>query len=609
MLRARAVRWSVPLLIGLGFCPIGCLFPADDQSPGPAEIDRPLAERAVRTPPEARITCPDFAGNPVPLLPQSFWVDWATAGTSRPSAWDYKLVRLPAGSFPSPDPSVYASALRTGINLLLDPPGTEWIRVALPTRTLHLEDLPANSAYAFGVLAVDALGNPEADLVHNRNMIAFAVTAQPWQPHVTVREPQIGAHDFPSEGDIWEVQIPNGFCLNFSWDVGYPQTCGADPVWNYALDIPDPNDETPSDPEGIGGWIGWGDWTGNRVPFCFPEEQAGTTHWFYLRCRLDGGDPQTERLCTIRIEVVEATFSRFALLVDDARFTAGVSDLAHDAFLNDVFLRRLHEYGPVDQIALFSGSGEIGYPAAIPLETLLSYRIVVWSCEARSTISGIASGLGGGYTNEIGLKTYLRAGGRLFIFGGRIAGMNRGVFDYPIAPPSEIDDARDMLYYQSLFMRSTIISRSCDGGPGCDDCYPRTSGLYAARALQLEFPDLELDPSKWNPFEILVGDYRGGLPNWEGMHLGSATPEKVAGVESLYAADTWDRSLDPPCDVPSPAEGAICAWRFRLPEAETLPHRWPGRVVVLDFQPYWFLPGPMKAAGTASIEWLVAGGE
>jgi hypothetical protein len=104
-------------------------------------------------------------------------------------------------------------------------------------------------------------------------------------------------------------------------------------------------------------------------------------------------------------------------------------------------------------------------------------------------------------------------------------------------------------------------------------------------------------------------DSRGGNPSWEGTKQRPGEPaEEIVGLDSLYTADTWDRSLEPGCeDLVSPARGAICALRYRMPGAETLPGRKPGRLVVFDFQPFWFQPGPIRSDGTAAIDWLMGG--
>ena len=73
------------------------------------------------------------------------------------------------------------------------------------------------------------------------------------------------------------------------------------------------------------------------------------------------------------------------------------------------------------------------------------------------------------------------------------------------------------------------------------------------------------------------------------MRVEGQEPASEGGLDTLYTAQTWNRSLNSECgDAPSPVDGAIIGARYESTPADTLAGRQHGRVVYLNFQPWWF---------------------
>ncbi len=556
--------------------------------------------------PTSRITFPTDLESPAQLQ-RTVAVRWEGEDTDssrpdhKPEYFEYKLVRL--ATIPDLE-RAYIDSLIRGENLL-DSLGigskSKWIRVPRTTTQVTLRDLPADGLFAFGVRAVDEAGAIEPSLEVNRNYIAFAVTGAASQPIVRITELSLGTFSFPGDGSVWELSVPPGVPLRFSW-VGDARDYGSLPGnVNYALDIPDPENESLRDPKGIGGWIGWGRWRNNQAPFTFSIEQGGTTHYLYVLMRDISDSRSSTRRCIIRMKVVPFTFSKTALVVDDARFGSGVYDEAHDAFLNRSILHRLRGFDNVNDYQIWRAFREGGTsPQVLRLEDVADYQTVVWSLNLGTSIH---NGLGVA-RNEAVLSSFLKAGGRLFMFGQPIVGMNLNQVAYPRDPPESTTD-KDRLYYKFLYMQNEIVAGILSTG---ETCYSAKSGLYVARSANPAYPDLFLDEQKWNPMLVQEGEYKGGI-RWEGnMVWMNQVPAQYEGLDTLYTAQTWNRSIRSQCGTyPSPVEGAIIAARYESTAADTLEGRQHGRTLYFDFQPWWFQENRMMDAGTAAVNWLFTG--
>lgn len=592
--------------------------------------------------PESEIMFPDLSHSTAPELFRSALIRWdgedldSSRPDGKPIAYELKLVRI-EGSI-QPEAQIIDS-LRVGDNFLLDTltvgSKKDWLRVPSTTQQLQLRDLPVGQSLAFGIRAVDEAGAIEPAFEKNRNYIAFAVRATIPKPFVTVSEATLGLHRFPLDGEIWEVSVPSDREIRFKWE-GDAASYGSLPGnSNYALDIPDVEDETLRDPRGIGGWIGWGNWEGNLYPYTFPRADGEADHTFFLKMRDISDARETEQLCQVRIHVVVFTQQKFALVVDDSRLSGrgAPDDASHDLFIRNELVRRLYQLGRVDEVSVF-GAQETRNQRAIEirLETFAQYQNIIWHSDLLGTTT--LTGLNLHERRKKRLSAFLGAGGNLWILGGRICGMQLGAagdgggagpgnYVYPVAPPNRDPNATptagfefDSFLWKFMHYRTWIWSTPFDATPE----QQQATGLVAARSLHPAYPDLRIDPARWDPFALINCSeddsshcrYRGGLVQWEGLRRTAPAPvPSDAGCDSVYAAKTFNYLYDwrarQPFAISSNADNAIIGQRYESTSIDTLEGRQQGRTLVWDFQPYYFDHTAVKDAGTAAVNWLITG--
>lgn len=318
-------------------------------------------------------------------------------------------------------------------------------------------------------------------------------------------------------------------------------------------------------------------------------------------------------------------FSRFALVIDDARLDGRPSDADHDAFLHDVFLARLYELGPVDQIQLFgSSSGDESHDldaGQVPLATLMLYKHVIWSCDELPMTR--KAGLWVNQRMSGALQTYVERGGRLLIFGNDVAATltgsaSNGSAVYPKyapangygEPPFPGYEAQSFLY-RDLGLRSDIVSIPTLGQRE----QQAASGLVGAEPRLAGWPNLTLDLTKWDPSELLDCEYgpqvchlRGGIAGWEG----TATPLEADPTEVLYSARTWNQSWSWQDQQVVPVNSAVdhsaLVRRWTPPVANSLAAQ-RGRVAWMGFQPWYFEAAGVSALGRLLVNWLVTGND
>jgi hypothetical protein len=527
----------------------------------------------------------------------------------KPVAYEYKLVEV--GSIVGIPDSWFVDSLRIADNLLLDTlrVGSKagWIRRPATDRQLRLDNLPVNAQLVFGVRAIDEAGAVEPELSKGRNYVAFGVSGQPGVPIVNMTETaSAGFFQFGSE--TWTISAPTGIPIRFKW-VGDASHYGSEPGnVNYAIDIPDVEDETLTDPNGIGGWIGWGRWTELQRPIIFTPQDGGTEHHFWLKMRDISDAAESERLCHVIIQVVGFTFERHALIVDDSRFANVPNDVMHDEFMDRSLLRRIYELGPVDKFSAYSGAQE--NPAvrdeALPLSLLAKYRNVIWHQHANGQDKPLA-------IHEVEkkkLSSYLGAGGRMFLAGDQfvaaLKGTRLGDYGYPKNHPDEDPPGypRDSFIWNFLKIRNRVVSRP---NPG-DAPEREATGMIGARSLHPAYPDLRLDHSKHNPYDLLNNEtqFRSGIGDWEGVRGVYVPIERMDGLDSLYTVVTFDTTYC--CGKrDSGLTDAVIAQRYESTRIDTLRGTPQGRTILFDFQPWYFEEAGVLDAGTSAINWLVTG--
>ncbi len=598
--------------------------------------------------PTSRITFPSISSG-APSLVKTFVVSWegedidSSTPQKEPAEYEYKMIRMESQY---PADSVVIARLESDPNMLLDTlragDKTRWIRTSGETRERVLRDLQdtGSEVNVFALRAIDEAGATEPTLEKGENWIRFHVQERNSQPYVTVSERSVGGHDFPIEGPVWEIEVPTKTPIRFNW-VGDASHYGSRPGnVNYGLDVPDPQDDRYRDPRGIGGWIGWGNWERLATPLIFPDSEDGQTHLFYLRMRDIGDSRNSERLCTILIHVVAFTFEKAALLVDDAvigyGLTGEVQDGVHDAFI-DRFIGRIHDFAPqgLDSRSMYRPRNQ--YPEgrnptesqAVPLSDMSRYEALLWNF---NFLNGRTTGI---YFHERDpaptsadrerrmLSSYVAAGGKLFLFGGRalaaLMDTDGGGIEqfYPKHPPQESDlglrdFSEETFIWKFLHVRNQVIgidSYSCYSTPPTDHQTWR-DGLVSCLSTNPAYPDLTLDPMKWDPERPAdcsgnVHPPMGGIKDYEGVlfdrQFAPFYPE--AGLDTLYVSEMYNWSGTPRTTW----DGAVVAQRYEATAADTLEGLEQGRVILFMFQPYPFYEGPAADAGTAAINWLMTG--
>lgn len=588
--------------------------------------------------PVSRITFPNLRTQQVPQLLRTAVITWdgddldSSRPDRKPLFYEYKMVRIQEVT---QDESAFVDSILNGDNLLLDTlrvgSKKSWIRVPESQRTIQLNDLPGEARLAFAVRAIDEAGATEPVLERNRNYLTFIVRPDVGKPFVTVRESSLGFHTFPLSppiGEIWEVSVPSNTPLRFKWEgdaSGYGSLPGNS---NYALDIPDPEDETVRDPRGIGGWIGWGRWEGNQYPFSFSPSEADVVHTLWVKMRDITDAKESERICKIQIKVVVFTFNKFGLIVDDARFGRNPDDATTDAYYRNTLLRRATQLGSVDDFILF-GSASIedraSQPNDLTLEKIAQYQHIFWSTHLGQNTQW--TGLNAVERSNGRLSSFVGAGGRLFLFGSNVTGMltggRGGSLGYPKEPPNNPDGHtpedgfdEDSFLWKFLHLRSYVVSIPTRGNPSSEQKV--ASGMIGARSLHPAYPDLSIDTNKWNPSTLINCDqganfcqFRSGISTWDGV---AGTPQTIveqAGLDSLYAVRTfnhfWDWQGETSVRIQAAVEGAIIGQRYESTHADTLSGRQQGRTVLFSFQPWYLDANGVLDAGTSAVNWLVTG--
>ncbi|MCA9759628.1 MAG: hypothetical protein KDA27_27780, partial [Candidatus Eisenbacteria bacterium] len=438
---------------------IGCGLPADEEaglaSSQPPEAPVPVADDSA---PRARLLLPSFSTGPLPTVGPRMYCRWDAFdqpgdlqnAPQAPSGFEYKLVEI----LPTYTDEDVEYEFFYADNLLLedgnDP--TAWIPVGPDVRALTVE-FPSLGYRAFAVRAVDAMGQGEEVLERHRNYESFLVTSDFPNPELTVLRPSGYHYRFEESDDVWTTSVVPGVDFDLSWLVDASHYGAPPGQTKYAFDIADPEDDAISSPNGIGGWTDWARRDGIASPIRFGVEEAGTEHVLYVRARDGFEDSDFEILATIRIQVAPITFDRFALIVDDTK-SVGTDD-EHDAYVDEVLAARLREIGSVDYFDVY-GDPEGYSPHPIPLELLGRYQVVLWHTNRNlNPRSGLE-------LSQNALGAYMSAGGRVFLIGGRLAGLALDDFSYPKEFSMEYD-WRGTFVWDRLHYEDTIVGVPTSG--------------------------------------------------------------------------------------------------------------------------------------------------
>lgn len=322
----------------------------------------------------------------------------------RPTGYLYRLLRLDTLSPPIPLP------LSQPQNLFNKGAPVVWKYQRADTTQITLR-LAVGGTYIFGVRAVDLAGGIEPFLNAGRNFFKFQAFAIGGYPELTISEPAFGSFSYTALGAPTEVQVPTGAPLRFQWEASAEIYGGEVEAYSWGLDIPDLEREGPDS-----GWSGWGD-VKISTPIIFTRPGI---HVLYVRARDISG---SITIGSIIMDVVEFSFDREVLWVDDSYDNQFPTDSQHDAFWRARF-QSYFDTHPDYPGPLFEHSShglndrEILSPRVPTLEDMGRYKLIVWE------------NFGSGYNAESGLikvtaihptmGSYLVAGGKLWV-GGRMS--------------------------------------------------------------------------------------------------------------------------------------------------------------------------------------------
>jgi len=458
--------------------------------------------------------------------------------------------------------------------------------------SIQLRDVPAGD-YAFAVRAVDQAGAYYPNEILSRTMRLVAGTGdgdvlkldvlptRPVIPRLTITERNfLGTRVFTAPGQSWRVEVPANVELRFEWSADATWYGSANGNTNYGLDVPDPECEVCQSPDGIGGWIGWG--RGNRFTHTFTTEDAGRQHVLYVRARDESDSSEREALALVVLEVVPFAFDKTALWVDDLKMS-GIDDCEHDAIVRPILEQAIAPHlRPGERLEVFARQriGACGEPAApreIRLSELTRYKLVFWNVGS-SGGSGTTLGDVTHNPSEVSsptdhyLSTYVRAGGRLIVWGRFPVGALLGDF-YPSAesydpelPAFARPNFGPGTFLWDIMKLRTQFDRV--GRSGITSLDPRCSGIIGLTAMpvavQRGYPAGLPDPSGHDPSRVAIWTSQwadSGGPRFRAGNVGpevatGVPPVRVPGLDTLYTfvpnAWSWARVDNPDYDPTDP---------------------------------------------------------
>jgi len=498
----------------------------------------------------------------------------------KPKGFIYNLVRLDA--LEPPIPILQA----TPVVLLRF--GT-WIYQDADSLSKILQ-LGVPGEYIFGVRAVDVAGAVEPVLAFGKNAFKFQAFPQGGKPDLTIREASIGAVHFRGQGAPQEVEVPANRKLRFSWLATAERYGGTIEAYSWGLDIPDISVEGPES-----GWSGWGPITSPLNPIIFPN--AGT-HVLYVRARDVAG---SITLAQLILHVIDFSFEREVLMVDDSFDNLAPRDSEHDAFWQDMFSFYVANSNVTpDQIGEFDvhGDGDRGnlQPNVPLLSDLARYKLLVW--ENFGVGYNSASALIQSTALSPRLSAYLRAGGKLWL---------DGRMNVAATTPDPNGQGADLTYpktelgpgdwaWDFLKLHSTKIN---------NDKGTNNANLFHG-ARQLRLPSGEFMPAIYDTMSVdltklsIFQQTYGGFSHCDAVFdpiFAESEPDFQGDIDTLYAYGAAGPEFQ---GKTSQYLNKLCALRWHDPD----PDREHGRLQWFGFAMYFMHQDQARNTFKASLDWL-----
>jgi hypothetical protein len=451
-------------------------------------------------------------------------------------------------------------------------------------------EMATTESYVFGVRAVDAAGPVEPFIDWGRN--AFRATVYPslgGYPTLTINEATTGSFSFRGKAAARETEVAVGNELYFTWQGSAEQYGGTIWGYSYGADIVDLDDESA--------WSGWGaNLKRNKEPLVF---HSTGIHTFHVRVRDTAG---ATTLGAVIFKVIDFTFDKEILFVDDSYDSVFPRDWEHDAF----WRARIEGYGQFqpEQIGEFHAFGtddfEFLFPRVPTLEELGRFKMIVW--ENLGAGFGAATSLNTATAGRPLLSSYLSAGGKLWLGGRMTVGAmiadatgNRGDMVYPKGGVGGRPELKEGDFaYDFMKLHSTKI----DNDKSLDT--HGKNNLVLVRpwpGKPVIYEQMHFDPSKMNAVAA-----RRGISHADAVFdpmFAHSEPGFRGLIDSLYAyGSTGLNHLDPPRS--SSYENRLVGLRWHDPD----PARQHGRIQWFGFPMYYLMDSDVQETFDRSLDWF-----
>ena len=267
----------------------------------------------------------------------------------------------------------------------------------------HTFFLTLGHSYIFGLRAVDVAGGVQPYLEFSKNVFKFQTSDIAGFPRLTVSEPSLGDFTYLGLDKSYEVEVPVGARLRFTWKASAEDYGGRIDGYSWGVDVADLDREGPGS-----GWSGWSRLTGNFRPVVFDNPGV---HVLLVRARDASG---VVTLATLVMNVLDFPLDKQLLLVDDERSAAPETEV--DAFWDSL----VEDSGMFTSWDRFEAYGAGGWNAFSPkLKDMGRYKLIIWDCSGGQPKPALlqVTGMDNRY-----LGAYLRAGGKLWLTGTQTVG-------------------------------------------------------------------------------------------------------------------------------------------------------------------------------------------
>ncbi len=552
--------------------------------------------------PESWISKPNIRQTEVVLAGGKLFISWGGIDpdppqkASGPAGFLYKLIPLKQAG---PQYNIVANI---DLNTLVyeDSEHAPWIYQSAETTFVNVFLEPEQ--YVFVVRAVDELGAVEPFVQFSRidgpgNAFKILSGSGAGKPVLQINGAILGSYRFTGGVNLPSVEIPTGTEIFPRWGASAEAYGGTIEGYSWGVDIPDLEKEGPGS-----GWQPWSNFLTPRVPLRFDEPGI---HVLYVRARDEFGNVTTGG---VLLNVFEMTLDQEVLYIDDYLDSTYPLDRQHDPFWAGLF-ENSGRFAPNDldpEHYWYETGGDLdrGYLTVAPpkLSQLGRYKLLVWSTHGAGFCA--QTGLLLASTHTTALRSYMRAGGKLWVTGPmntssfRIAACEGGGF----SPPP------------GLVAGSTGYPKSFEGGSFAWD-------IMKIRAVEIDNDKRDdwvnalegvrpVDPEDPDAFPEMWGDpdkfFRGHWANNAITHTDAITRSAADSVigfpgitDSLYsyvaAGPFRNRARHK-----SRLDKAVCATRWHDPD----PARDQGRVMWFGFSLYHMKTDQAQQAFNRAIDWF-----